>query len=67
MNVPRDDENDEDRKTYKDFWRIQQCFTYKDSPPYFRHYRCIDMLGHINEGENEQKTIALISVFVIIF
>ena len=26
---------------------------YKDSPLYRRLYRCIDMLGHINEGENE--------------
>ena len=32
---------------------------YKDSPPYEWHYCCIDMLGHISEGENEQKTIII--------
>ena len=43
---------------------VQLCFTYNDSPPYHRHYRVIDMLGHISERENELETIAFISVFL---
>ena len=49
-------------KTYKISDHLL-CFNYKESPPYHQNYRCIDMLRHINEGENELETIAFTSVF----
>ena len=66
MNMFRDDDKDEDGDLQR-FLENLTMFHLKGQSPYYRHYRCIDMLGHINEGENEQETTALISVFVIIF
>ena len=55
----RDDDEDEDEDEDLQRFLIVYCFNYKDSPPYERHYCCIDMLGHISEGENEQETIII--------
>ena len=48
-----DDDEDEDLQRFLDSLAVFHLYMYKDSPLYRWLYRCIDMLGHINEGENE--------------
>ena len=53
MSLLRDDDDDEDLYRFLDNLAISLIRTV----PLTIGNCCIDMLGHINEGENEQETI----------